>query len=485
MTFRKVGLKISLSTVIIFHLMEGFVYWLTKVDGWVWQPIFVVLIGTGLYLTFKLRGLQFRKLFYSLKLAFSRNHVEGEGDISHFEALMTALAATIGIGNIAGIATAIAMGGLGSLFWLWLTSLIGMATKYAEAVLAIRYRGVDKRGEMAGGPMYYIERGLNWKWMAGAFALFGTITTLCTGNIVQSNSIASAIEASFGINVWITGTILAICTGLVLIGGIKSIGNVTSYLVPFMALFYILGSLVIIVLRYDAVPMAFQQIFSTAFTGQAALGGFAGSTIMMAMQMGVARGVFSNESGLGTAPIAAAAAKTDLPGRQALISMTGAFLSTVVCTFTGLAIAVTNVLGIYGADGKMLNGVPLTIAAFETVLPFFGGIIVVIGSILFGYSTIVGWAYYGEKCCEYLMGARSIFYYRLIFTVFVLLGVIIPMDVVWALADITNALMALPNLIGIVALAGVVGYETQLFFDKVNGEALSAKADSKCTESMQ
>ena len=454
--------------------MESFLYWLTKVDGWVWKPLFVVLVGTGLYLTYILRGIQFRCLVYSLKLAFTRHDDQSAGDISHFQALMTALAATIGIGNIAGVATAIAMGGLGALFWLWVTSMIGMATKYAEAILAIKYRIVDARGEMAGGPMYYIERGLNWKWMAMAFAFFGIITTLFTGNIVQSNSISAAIHASFGVDVWITGVVLAISTGLVLIGGIKSIGGVTSFLVPFMALFYILGSLAILILRYDAIPTAFMHIFSTAFTGQAAIGGFAGSTIMMAIQMGVSRGVFSNESGLGTAPIAAAAAKTDLPGRQALISMTGAFLSTVVCTFTGLAIAVTHVLGQLGPNGRMLNGVPLTIAAFETALPHVGGIIVVIGSILFGYSTIVGWAYYGEKCCEYLLGVKAILFYRLIFSVFVFLGVIIPLDMVWALADIANAFMALPNLIGIVALAGVVTSETRIFFDKVTQEELKS-----------
>lgn len=446
--------------------MENFIFWLIRIDRWVWQPLFVILVGTGLYLTYKLRGLQFRQLGYSLKLAFTRHDDESEGDISHFQSLMTALAATIGIGNIAGVATAIAMGGLGALFWLWITALIGMATKYAEAILAIKYRILDERKEMAGGPMYYIDRGLGWKWLAISFAFFGMITTFFTGNIVQSNSIASALFTSFGINEWITGATLAFFTALVLIGGIKSIGGVTSYLVPIMALFYILGCLVILVFRFEYIPGAIGEIVSTAFTGQAAIGGFAGSTIMMAVQMGVARGVFSNESGLGTAPIAAAAAKTDLPGRQALISMTGAFLSTIVCTFTGLTIAVTNVLGQTGANGKILNGAPMTIAAFETVLPY-GGIIVVIGSLFFGYSTIIGWAYYGEKCCEYLFGTRAIVFYRMIFTAFVLFGVIIPLEVVWALADIANAFMALPNLIGIIALAGVVVVETKIFFKKV------------------
>ncbi len=438
----------------------------------IWTPLFVLLVGTGLFLTVRLRGIQFTQLFYSLKLAFTRHDDKAQGDISHFQALMTALAATIGIGNIAGVATAITMGGLGSLFWLWVTSLIGMSIKYAEAILAIQYREKDDRGEMVGGPMFYIEKGLKWKWLACAFAFFGTITTLFTGNIVQSNSIASAVFNTFHINVWVTGVILAVMTLLVLIGGIKAIGGVTSYLVPFMALFYIGGSLLVLALRFEFIPDAISSIFSSAFTGQAAFGGFAGASIMMAIQMGVTRGVFSNESGLGTAPIAAAAAKTDYPGRQALISMTGAFLSTIVCTFTGLAIAVTGVLGQLGADHKLLTGVPMTIAAFDSVLPF-GGVIVVLASILFGYSTIIGWAYYGEKCCEYLLGTRSIFSYRLIFSLFVLLGVAIPLDIVWALADIANAFMALPNLIGIFALTGVVVAQTKIFMNKVKKENIS------------
>jgi alanine or glycine:cation symporter, AGCS family len=452
--------------------MDTLSFWLNKIDLWIWQPLFVVLVGTGLYLTYKLRGLQFRRLIYSLKLAFTRHDDDAEGDITHFQALMTALAATIGIGNIAGVATAMASGGVGALFWLWITALIGMATKYGEAILAIRYRIQDDRGEMAGGPMYYIERGLGWKWLAIAFAFFGGITAFFTGNLVQSNSIASAIHSSFHVNVWITGVILAICTGLVLLGGIKSIGGVTSYLVPFMALFYIIGSIVVLILRYDAIPEALSLIFKTAFTGQAAMGGFAGSTIMMAIQLGVARGVFSNESGLGSAPIAAAAAKTDLPGRQALISMTGAFLSTIVCTFTGLALAVTDVIGAIGPDGKALTGAPLTISAFNSAVPYLGGWIVVVGSILFGYSTILGWAYYGEKCCEYLFGTKAILFYRVIFTIIVVLGVAIPIDMVWTLADITNAFMALPNLIGLVALAGVITHQTNIFFEKVRKEEL-------------
>lgn len=454
--------------------MEEFHYWLARVGSWVWQPLFVFLVGTGLYLTYRLRGLQFRYLWYAHKLAFTRHDEKAEGDISHFQALMTALAATIGIGNIAGVATAVAVGGLGALFWLWVTAMIGMATKYAEAILAIQYRIVDGRGEMAGGPMYYIERGLRWKWLAVMFAFFGAITAICTGNMVQSNSIAAALESSLHIDPWISGVVLAVCTGLVLIGGIKSIGNVTSFLVPIMAIFYILGCLLILIIRYDQIPEAITTIFTTAFTGQAAIGGFLGSGIMIAIQMGVARGVFSNESGLGSAPIAAAAAKTDMPGRQALISMTGAFLSTVVCTFTGLVLAVTHVLGTVGADGKVLNGAPMTVAAFESVLPL-GDYIVIIGSILFGYSTIVGWAYYGEKCCEYLMGVKSILTYRIIFTCLVFIGVALPLESVWGLADIANAFMALPNLIALLGLSGVIVTQTRLFLTKVHFEKNKAK----------
>ena len=371
--------------------MGQFEYILTLTAKWLWQPLFVILVVAGLYLTVRLKGIQFTQLGYSLKLAFTRRDDDAQGDISHFQALMTALAATIGIGNIAGVATAIAIGGLGSLFWLWVTALIGMAIKYAEALLAVKYRVKDSRGEMSGGPMYYIEKGLGLKWLALFFAFFGTIATMFTGNIVQSQSIASALFSFFDLSHWITGLVLALSTGLVLIGGIKSIGRLTSYLVPIMALFYIVGALIILALRFEHIPSALYMIVSSAFTGQAALGGFLGSSMIMAIQMGVSRGVFSNESGLGSAPIAAAAAKTDMQGRQALIAMTGSFLSTIVCTFTGLAIAVTGVLGKIGPGSKALTGAPLTMAAFESVLPY-GSVIVVIGSLFFGYSTIIGWA---------------------------------------------------------------------------------------------
>ncbi len=436
-----------------------------KIDNGVWQPLFVILIALGIYLTVKLRGLQFRYLFYSLKLAFMRHDHTAVGDISHFQALTTALAATIGIGNIAGIATAVAMGGLGSLVWLWVITLIGMSTKYCEGVLAVKYRITDKKGQMAGGPMYYIDRGLGWKKLAAFFALFGAITTITTGNLVQSNSIALAMSNYFGVSAWITGLALALCTGAVLIGGIQSIGKVTSYLVPVMALIYIVGSFTVLGIYFKEIPAALSLIWHSAFSGQAAVGGFAGATLIMAVQMGIARSVFSNESGLGSAPIAAAAAKTDYPARQALVSMTGAFLSTIVCTFTGLAIAVTHVLGDLGPDGKILNGAYMTVVAFERAFPF-GGYVVILGCILFGLSTIIGWSYYGEKCCEYILGSRSAYYYRVLFTICVFLGVMIPLEVIWPVADIANAFMALPNLIGIFALSGVVVKETDFFFKK-------------------
>lgn len=436
---------------------------LQQIDTCLWQPLFVVLVAIGLYLTWKLRGLQFREMGYSLKLSFFHKDQDAVGDISHFEALTTALAATVGIGNIAGIATALAMGGVGALFWLWVTALIGMAIKYAEAVLAIHYRIVDGKGEMAGGPMYYLRNGLGWKKMAFCFALFGALATLATGNFVQSNSIASAISGYYDVPGWIVGLILALCTGVVLIGGIKAIGKVTAYFVPLMALLYLGGCTAVIAIYATELPAALMAIFHSAFTGQAAVGGFAGSTMLLAMQMGVARGVFSNESGLGSAPIAAAAAKTDYASRQALVSMAGALMSTIVCTFTGLAIAVCHIIGEVGPQGEALNGACMTVIAFERAFPF-GGLLVIVSCILFGLSTIIGWAYYGEKCCEYMMGVRSVVYYRLIFTLCVWLGVAIPAEIVWPIADIANACMALPNLIGVIALTGVVCRETSLFF---------------------
>lgn len=456
---------------ILVRLMNSIVTILNTINHWIWGvPLLVLLLGTGLFLTILLRGLQFRYLWYSLRLAFIRKDNAAEGDISQFQALMTAMSATIGIGSIAGVATAVAVGGLGAIFWMWVTALFGMATKYAEAILAIKYRIHDSKGEMCGGPMYYLERGLEWKSLAVFFALMGAITALTTGNLVQSHSVAAAAYDLFHLShIW-TGVILALFTALVLIKGIKSIGWVTEYLVPIMAILYLVGSFVIIILQYRFIPSGVALIFSSAFTGQAAVGAFAGSTLMMALRIGAVRGVFSNEAGLGSSPIAAAAAKTDRPGRQAMISMSGVFLATfVVCTVTGLVIATTQVLGLYGADGKLLNGSAMIVRAFNTTLPG-SGWIVMIALILFGYSTILGWAYYGEKCTEYLFGEKAIFYYRMLVVLCVVLGSFALLEVVWSIADICNGLMALPNLLGLLGLSRVIYAETTSFLKVVKQE---------------
>lgn len=439
--------------------------WLDVLYSWIWGiPLLLLITGIGCYLTIALKGLQFRYLPYALKLAFGRNrNKEGDGDISHFESLMTALAATIGIGNIAGVATAITVGGMGALFWMWMTALIGMATKYAEAILAVKYRKVDERGEMCGGPMYFIELGLGWKWLAAAFAIFGAVAAFGGGNMLQANSVADVVAKTLQVNHWWSGIIMAFLTALTLIGGIKSIGKVAGLLVPFMAIFYIGGSLLILIARYDHIPQAIADIFVSAFSGQAAFGGFAGAGIALAIQVGVSRGLMTNEAGLGTASIAAAAAKTDVPGRQALVSMTGCFLATVImCSVTALVLGVTHVFGMTDPSGKLMTGASLTVAAFESVFPW-GGFIVMMGLVLFAFTTIIGYAYYGEKCVEYLFGYHSVPPYRLIFTLAVFIGAVLELEVVWKIADVFNALMAIPNLIGLIALSGVVIAETKEF----------------------
>lgn len=444
---------------------------------WVWGlPLMLLLIGIGVYLTVTLKGLQFRYLLYALRLAFGpQKKGDGEGDISHFASLMTALAATIGIGNIAGVATALTVGGFGALFWMWMTALIGMAIKYAEAILAVKYRRQDDRGEMCGGPMYFIEYGLGWKWLAVSFAVFGAIGAFGGGNMLQANSVADVMKSMFGIETWITGTLIAIITGLTLLGGIQSIGKMASILVPFMAIFYILGAGAILVVHFERVPEALSMIVSSAFSGQAAVGGFMGAGVLMAIQVGVSRGLMTSEAGLGTASIAAAAARTDFPGRQALVSMTGCFLATIVmCSATGLVLAVTDVFGIAGADGKLMNGASLTLTAFNSVFSW-GGYIVTIGLLLFAFTTILGWAYYGEKCIEYLFGTRSIPIYRFLFTLIVIPGAILELDIVWKISDICNGLMAIPNLIGLCALSGVVIAETRLFEHILAKERLLAQ----------
>ncbi|KJS82735.1 MAG: transporter [Peptococcaceae bacterium BICA1-8] len=456
--------------------MDAFVSLMGKVNSFVWGPyMLALLVGTGVFLTFRLGFITFKYLPYALKLAFSKNQDStSEGDITHFQALMTALAATIGTGNIAGVATAVALGGPGAVFWMWITALVGMATKYAEAILAVKYRVKDAKGEMAGGPMYFIEKGLNMKWLAVLFAFFGAAAGFGIGNMVQSNSVADALYSTFGLNHWISGVVLAALTALVILGGIKSIAKVTGTLVPIMAVFYVIGGLVIILLNIGQLPAAFAFIIKSAFSGvEPAAGGFAGATVAQAIRFGVARGVFSNEAGLGSAPIAAAAAKTDHPARQAFVSMTGTFLDTIiVCSITGLVLAIT------GVWETGTTGAALTTMAFQKGLPGPGGIIVAIGIILFAYSTILGWAYYGEKCAEYLLGEVAVKPYRYLWVLFVGLGAVAKLSLVWDIADTLNGLMAIPNLIGLLLLSGVVVSETKDFLENVK-----AKEDAQAAKS--
>ena len=435
---------------------------LNQISSYVWGlPLIVLLLGTGIYLTIILRGIQFRALIPSLFLAFSkgREDEKSEGDISHFQALMTALSATVGVGNIAGVATAIAAGGPGALFWMWITGLVGMATKYSEAVLAIKYREKDKFGTMSGGPMYYISKGLGMKWLGWLFALFASIAAFGIGNMVQSNSVAHALESAFGVSPWITGIVLCGATGFVIIGGIKSIAKVTSTLVPFMIVLYLIGAIISLYVNFEQIPHAFYLIFHHAFTPAAATGGFAGAIIRETITKGVARGIFSNESGLGSSPIAAAAAKTANPVRQALVSMSQTFIDTiVVCTFTGLVIISSG----HWSSGE--TGAALSAHAFERSVPNnWGADLVSVCLVFFTYSTLLGWSYYGEKAIEFIFKERAVMPYRAVFTLVVLLGAVVEFDIVWTFADIMNGLMAFPNLVGLLLLSRVVVEETKRY----------------------
>ena len=446
----------------IFSQIEAIV---GTVGAFAWgPPMLIFLVGTGFYLTIVLRGLQFRKMWYALWLALVKRKEETDepGDITHFQALMTALSATVGTGNIAGVATAIAVGGPGALFWMWITGLVGMATKYGEAVLAVKYRIKDEKGEMSGGPMYYIANGLGWKWLGTLFAIFASIAAFGIGNMVQSNSVADAVEATFHVPFYVTGIVLMILTAMVVLGGIKSIGRITGVVVPIMIVFYMGGCLIILLLNITGIPAALTLVVKEAFTPTAASGGFVGATVMMAIRMGVSRGVFSNESGLGSAPIAAAAAQTKHPVLQALVSMTQTFIDTIiVCTMTGLVLILT------GAWDSGKTGAELTTVAFSQGVPG-GEYIVTIGLILFAYSTILGWCYYGEKSVEYLFGEIAVKPYRYLFIVVVGLGAVAKLDFVWALSDTFNGLMAIPNLIGLLALSPVIVNETRNFFASRN-----------------
>ena len=434
---------------------------LKALDAFVWgPPLLILLVGTGIYLTIRLGLLQVARLPKAFQLIFTKD--KGHGDVSSFAALCTALAATVGTGNIIGVATAIKVGGPGALFWMWMAAFFGMATKYAEGLLAIKYRTKDANGAVAGGPMHYILLGMGEKWrpLAIFFALAGVLVALLgIGTFTQVNSITESIQNTAQVNPAITALILSIFVGIAVFGGLKSISKVSTAVVPFMAIVYILGTLTVILFNIEKIPATLALIFTSAFSPAAAVGGFAGASIRMAIQNGVARGVFSNESGLGSAPIAAAAAKTNEPVEQGLISMTGTFIDTlIICTLTGLTILVT---GVWSGD---LNGVALTQSAFSTIFSNLGPALLTIFLVLFAFTTILGWNYYGERCFEFLFGVRFIWLYRVVFVLMVLLGGFIELDMVWIIADIVNALMALPNLIALLVLSPVVVAETKKYF---------------------
>lgn len=440
---------------------------LNLMNNLVWgPPLLILLIGTGIYFTVKLGFLQITKLPLAFKYLFSKDEdqVKGDGDISSFAALCTALSATIGTGNIVGVATAVGTGGPGAILWMWIAAFVGMATKYAEGFLAIKYRECDENGQMCGGPMYYIEKGTGNKLLAKLFAFFGlAVALLGIGTFGQVKSISDAVTKGFNISPQITATVITVLVAAVTLGGIQRISKVAEKIVPFMASLYIIGALLILICYFKEIPEAILLIVSSAFNPQAALGGAAGITIKTVIQRGIGRGIFSNEAGLGSAPIAAAAAKTKSPVKQGLISMIGTFIDTIlICTMTGLALVLT------GAFNSGLEGVAMTTAAFETAFPIagIGKFIVNIGLIFFAFTTIIGWNYYGEKCLQYLAGIKSIKLYKIVFISFVAVGPFLSLDTVFVIADIVNGLMALPNLVGLIALRKVVISETEEFFAK-------------------
>lgn len=432
------------------------------VNNFVWGPVMLILlVGTGIYLTIGTKFFTFNKLGYVLKntllKAFDKSEV-GEGEVTPFQAMSTALAATVGTGNIAGVAAAIAIGGPGAIFWMWISALFGMATKFAEVVLSIEFRQKTEDGRYVGGPMYYIEEGLNAKWLSYVFAIFAAFAAFGTGNMVQSNSVAESLEAMFGINKWVTGIVLAVLVSIAIFGGLKRIASMTEKLVPFMAVFYVVGGLIIVIMNISNVPAAFKLIFKNAFSGTAAVGGFVGSSMSMAAKMGVARGIFSNEAGLGSAPIAHAAATTDHPVRQGFWGVFEVFMATIViCTITALSIILTGVWN----TGE--TGAVLTTMAFEQSLPF-GGYIVCISILLFAFSTLLSWSYYGERAAEFIFGPKIIKPYRIMWIPFIVIGAVGGLETLWVVSDTLNGLMAIPNLIGILGLSGVVFKLTDEFF---------------------
>jgi len=435
---------------------------LSILNSFAWGPAMLFFIlCTGLYLMLGLRLLPLRKLGFAFVQLFKGGRARGEGDISPFAALMTSLSATVGTGNIAGVATAIGIGGPGALFWMWCTALVGMATKYGEAVLAVHYRETDDAGHKVGGPMYYIKNGLGqrWLWLATLFALFGMLAGFGIGNTVQASEVARVMETSFQVPQWVSGAVMATLVGIVLLGGVKVIARVASTLVPLMGIAYILGCGFVIAQNLGEIPAAFNLILHSAFNPIAAEGGFAGAAVMLAIRMGVARGVFSNEAGLGSAPIAHAAAETDSPVRQGSIAMLGTFIDTlVICTMTGLVIILT---GVWTGDAQ---AAAMTASGFASVFPGFGDKFVALALVLFAFTTILGWSYYGERCAEFLLGINVIVPYRILWTVAVYIGAVKGLGIAWLLADTLNALMAIPNLIALLLLSPVIFRLTRSWF---------------------
>lgn len=464
----------------------------SAISDFVWGPVMLLfLVGTGIYLTFRLNFLPWRNLGSSLKMLFSkesRRTDNGEGDISPFSALMTALAATVGTGNIVGVATAMVMGGPGALVWMWISAAFGISTKYAECALALKYRTINEKGEMCGGPMYTLKNGFKNKpigsILAVLFAIFTVLASFGIGNATQANSISSAVNSTFSIPQWVVGLILAVLVALIIIGGIQTISKVSTFLVPAMAAFYIIAGLIVVIINFKNLPAGIANIVSMAFGGKAVAGGIAGTitaSIMSSMRYGIARGVFSNEAGLGSAAITAASATSDHHVKQGYINMCGTFIDTiVVCSVTGLAIASSGMLGATNpATGKMYEGAELTIIAFESALGKAGGVLVTIGIILFAFSTILGWEYNGEKALEFLLKKPVFCYiYRVIFSVLTFVGATISLEIVWSFSDIANGLMSIPNLICLIVLSGVLAKDTKEF-QKTYKEELNAKKLAK------
>ena len=441
-----------------------------QINNFVWGPVMLaLLLGTGIFLTIGLKGMTISRIPYAFRQLFKGREGSGEGEITPFNALMTSLSSTIGMGNIAGVATAIGMGGPGALFWMWCAAFVGMATKYAEAVLAVNYRETDQFGRKVGGPMYYIKNGLgkNWKWLGMAFALFGSLAGFGLANTVQSNAVSQVLETNFNVPTAVSGLTMAILVGVVLLGGIKRIATVAGKLVPFMALLYITATLIILVTHAGEIPAAIVLVVDSAFNGAAASGGFAGATIMLALRMGIARGIFSNEAGLGSAPIAHAAAETNSPVRQGTIAMLGTFIDTlIICTMTGLVLIVT---GVWNGESQ---GAAMTLAAFNDALPF-GDLVLSLCVVLFAFTTMLGWSYYGERCAEFLLGPKVITPFRVLWVIGIFVGTQMSLDLVWKMTDALNGLMAIPNLIALILLSPIVFKLTREYFDEEKASEVS------------